>query len=182
MRQAGRSTGLACAPSTRFISATANAPQTQELVDWDRYFYPLDALRDWNRIYGARGFLQYQVALPLETSQKGLTLLLETISAARVSPFLTVLKRFGPGATDRPLSFPMEGYTLALDFPMSGAALTLMDELDDITMAHGGRLYLAKDARMTQRTFEQSYGSTLSAFQATRDRQFGSVQSRRLGL
>ena len=164
-----------------YFRAGRRAP-AESLVDWDSYFYPLDAVRDWNRIYGARGFSQYQCVLPLEASRQGLNRLLETISTARLGAFLSVLKRFGPGAPDRPLSFPMEGYTLALDFPLTGTALSLMDELDAITLDHGGRLYLAKDARMTQSTFEAGYGTGLETFRTRRDRRFGSLQSRRLGL
>lgn len=169
-----------------YFRAGQRAPESQ-LIDWDTYFYPLDAILEWNRIYGRRGFAQYQCALPLETSRDGLARMLDTIAAAGLGSFLAVLKRFGKGATNRPLSFPIEGYTLALDFPLSPAALTLMDRLDEITLAHDGRLYLAKDSRMTQRTFEQSYGARHKAFTRVRTKQSGtdrfqSLQSRRLGL
>lgn len=162
------------------------APQTR-LVDWDRYFFPLDALRHWNRIYGARGFAQHQCALPLATARDALAEQLDAIAASGLGSFLAVLKRFGPGAPDRPLSFPIEGYTLALDFPLTGAALTLMERLDEITIAAGGRIYLAKDSRMTQRTFEAGYAAGLPAMAAamaeTKGRaRFASLQSRRLGL
>ncbi len=156
----------------------------ERLIDWDRYFYPLDALLEWNRIYGARGFAQYQCALPLTASRDGMAALLDEIAGAGLGSFLAVLKRFGPGAPQRPLSFPIEGYTLALDFPLTSAALTLMDRLDEITLAHGGRLYLAKDSRMTQRTFEAGYGgggATVTAAAGNAPR-FASLQSRRLGL
>lgn len=175
-----------------YYRAGRKAP-AEQLIDWDKYFYPLDAVLEWNRIYGARGFAQYQCALPLETSRDGLKAQLDAIAGAGLGSFLAVLKRFGKGAPDRPLSFPMEGYTLALDFPLSPAALTLMDRLDEITLAHGGRLYLAKDSRMTQRTFEQSYGDAGRRVTAlsgpdetpganTTSTRFQSLQSRRLGL
>ena len=157
------------------------------IVDYDTYFYPLDAIRDWNRLYGKRGFAQYQCALPLETSPEGLSHLLDAIASAGKGSFLAVLKRFGKGAPERLLSFPMEGYTLALDFAVSSATLTLLDELDEITLAHGGRLYLAKDSRMTQATFEQGYADSLDQFRALRrdtgaDKAFSSLLSQRLGL
>lgn len=165
--------------------AGRRAPETA-LVDWDRYFYPLDALLEWNRIYGARGFAQHQSVVPLAGGREALKAMLEAISETGLGSFLAVLKRFGPGAPERPLSFPMEGWTLALDFPLTAAALTLMDRLDEIALAAGGRLYLAKDSRMTQSTFEAGYPgrdgfAALAAAQAGRAR-FASLQSRRLGL
>ena len=126
----------------------------QKLVDLDSYFYPLDALPGWNRIYGRRGFLQFQCVLPLASSLAGMTKLLENISAAGLGSFLAVLKRFGP--QDGPFAFPMEGHTLALDFPASAKVLALLDRLDAIVIDHGGRFYLAKDARMSAQTLHRS--------------------------
>ena len=159
----------------------------QQLVDYDSYFYPLDAIREWNRLYGRNGFAQYQCALPLATARAALDAQLMAISEAGLGSFLAVLKRFGAGATDRPLSFPMEGYTLALDFPVSPRSLVLMDRLDEITVAARGRLYLAKDSRMTQATFEVGYGPAVDTFRALRkesgaDQVFHSLLSRRLNL
>jgi FAD/FMN-containing dehydrogenase len=119
----------------------------ETLVDWDRYFYPLDAILDWNRIYGRAGFYQFQCALPLDTARAGLPRMLDEIGAAGMASFLSVLKRFG--ADESRLSFPFEGYTLALDFPAGERTRALMDRLDRITLDHGGRFYLAKDARMS---------------------------------
>lgn len=125
-----------------------------QLVDWDTYFYPLDAILEWNRAYGRRGFLQFQCALPLEASEAGLTALLAAIAKAGAGSFLAVLKRFG--TQGGVFSFPMPGYTLALDFPANPANLALLGELDAITIDHGGRFYLAKDARMTAQVLRQS--------------------------
>lgn len=155
---------------------------SETLVDWDRYFYPLDALHGWNRIYGRRGFAQHQSVLPLATSADGLAAMLDAIAASGLGSFLAVLKRFGKGAPQRPMSFPIEGHTLALDLPATGDAMTLMDRLDEIVVAAGGRIYLAKDARMTQRTFEAGYADGLRAFAPMTGPQFASLQSRRLGL
>lgn len=171
----------------RLYHAAGRRGPESRLIDWDRYFYPLDALRDWNRIYGARGFAQYQCALPLDAARGGLAEMLDAIAAAGLGSFLAVLKRFGPGAPARPFSFPIEGYTLALDFPLTSPALTLMDRLDEILLAHRGRLYLAKDSRMTQKTFEAGYAAGRAAFARLMERQggpfgFSSLQSRRLGL
>jgi FAD/FMN-containing dehydrogenase len=155
------------------------------IVDLDPYFYPLDSILEWNRIYGHRGFVQYQCVLPLDASQAGMTALLTAIAAAGQASFLTVLKRMGPQSFGL-LSFPMEGYTLALDFPANPQNFALLDRLDAITMAHGGRIYLAKDARMSAVCFAASY-PRLDEFRAVRrrygvDRHFSSLLSRRLDL
>ncbi len=153
------------------------------LIDWDSYFYPLDAILEWNRIYGSRGFAQFQCVLPLDTSEAGLTALLDTIAATGSGSFLAVLKRFG--AQDSAFSFPMEGYTLALDFPISDKTHALLDQLDAITLAHGGRFYLAKDSRMSADTLARS-DDRVPAFQSQRTKKnwtrFSSVQSQRLAL
>ena len=158
-------------------------PQNQ-LVDWDSYFYPLDAILGWNKIYGRRGFAQFQCVIPLAQAKEGLTDLLSAISQAGAGSFLTVLKRFG--AQDSKFSFPMEGYTLAIDFPVNAGTLALMQELDHITLAHGGRFYLAKDSRMSREVFERSdervkeYRKYLKIDAETP--RFRSAQSDRLGL
>jgi FAD/FMN-containing dehydrogenase len=156
----------------------------RQLVDWDTYFYPLDAILRWNRIYGRKGFVQFQCVLPLARSREGLTDLLNAISAAGAGSFLAVLKRFG--AQDSAFSFPMEGYTLALDFPMKPATLPLLERLDQITLAHGGRFYLAKDSRMSAETFRAA-DARVAGFAAMRadsglSDHFASAQSKRLSL
>jgi FAD/FMN-containing dehydrogenase len=153
-------------------------------VDYDGYFYPLDAILEWNRIYGRAGFVQYQCVLPKAASAAGLTALLTRISQAGAGSFLSVLKLFGAQAGM--LSFPLEGFTLALDFPASRKTFALLDELDAIVADHGGRLYLAKDARMRAEMFARGYPH-LPEFQALREtldpgQKFWSVQSRRLGM
>ena len=156
----------------------------EQLVDWDNYFYPLDAIHGWNRIYGRKGFAQFQCALPLDRSEDGLTALLVAIAKAGSGPFLTVLKRFG--RQDGAFSFPMEGYTLALDFPITAKNLALLDRLDRITIDHGGRFYLAKDSRMSAATLRAS-DPRVADFQAHRKAQgltnrFRSAQAKRLAL
>ncbi|MBP8231427.1 MAG: FAD-binding oxidoreductase [Rhizorhabdus sp.] len=117
------------------------------LVPIDSFFYPLDAILRWNRIYGRRGFVQFQCVLPLASAQTGLTAMLSRIAATGTGSFLAVLKRMG--AEEGPFSFPMDGYTLALDFPVGRRTAALTAELRAMTRDHGGRLYLAKDAQMT---------------------------------
>ncbi len=155
------------------------------IVDYDRYFFPLDALLGWNRLYGRPGFVQYQCVIPRAESPVALRRLLEKLSGAGSSSFLSVLKLCGPEAPGL-LSFPLEGYTLALDFPANTANFNLMLELDRIVLEHGGRLYLAKDSRMSATLFRQTY-PRLASFQAVRRtidpaRKFSSLLSERLDL
>jgi len=155
-----------------------------QLVDWDSYFYPLDAILGWNRIYGRKGFAQFQCVLPLDRSEAGLSALLDETAKANAGSFLAVLKRFGK--QDSAFSFPMEGYTLALDFPVNPKNLSLLNRLDEITLEHGGRFYLAKDSRMSEATLRAS-DQRVGDFQAYRkglgvNSRFHSAQSERLAL
>jgi FAD/FMN-containing dehydrogenase len=155
------------------------------MVDIDTFFYPLDVLHDWNRIYGAGGFAQYQCVIPTESSAEALREILNRTAEAGSGSFLAVLKLFGPEGEGL-LSFPMEGFTLTLDFPVNAATLSLMLELDAIVAAHGGRLYLAKDSRAGAAMFAGAY-QRLDRFRAVRravdpDGRFTSLQSERLGL
>ena len=125
-------------------------------VQFERFLYPLDALLDWNRIYGKRGFFQFQCVLPEGTGAAGLPRLLEEISRSRASSFLTTLKTLG-GSGRGYLSFPMRGYTLALDFPNKPGIEVLLGRLVRITLEYGGRTYLAKDAWLSAGAFQQMY-------------------------
>lgn len=129
----------------------------RELTDYDSFFYPLDRFLDWNRLYGRKGFTQYQFVLPLAESREGMRAILERIAASRQGSFLSVLKLFGP--QEGSLSFPREGYTLALDFPIRPGTPALLSALDELVLAFGGRLYLAKDAHMSGETFRASYAA-----------------------
>ncbi len=128
------------------------------LTSYESYFYPLDAIGQWNRMYGKRGFLQYQCVLPETQALSGMTRLLQAISASRNASFLAVLKRLGESSLGM-LSFPMPGFTLALDLPLHDqqALFTLLDRLDQITLEHGGRVYLAKDAHLSAENFRLMY-------------------------
>lgn len=155
-----------------------------QLVDWDSYFYPLDAILGWNRIYGRKGFAQFQCVLPLDRSEAGLTALLAEIAKAGAGSFLAVLKRFGK--QDSAFSFPMEGYTLALDFPVNAKTLALLERLDQITLDHDGRFYLAKDSRMSATTLRAS-DRRVDEFHSLRDTRglsskFHSAQAERLDI
>lgn len=161
------------------------AAKPKSVVHWAPYFFPLDTIGDWNRIYGRRGFFQHQCVIPKAKSRDGIGELLERISRRGSPSFLAVLKLLGPDEAGL-LSFPMEGYTLAVDFPADSDSLALSEELDAVVAAYGGRLYLAKDARQSRDTFEQGY-PRLGAFRDLRRSggaalKFRSYQSERLGL
>lgn len=127
------------------------------ISDYRSFFYPLDNILNWNRMYGSRGFIQYQCVIPDPNAFDALHLLLERISGSRHASFLAVLKRMGE-ASQGMLSFPTRGYTLALDLSLGDPTLlTLLDELDDIVIRHGGRVYLAKDARLKAGAFRKMY-------------------------
>jgi len=156
------------------------------VTDFERFFYPLDVVGHWNRLYGKRGFLQYQFMIPDSDAFVGTQRVLERIVRRRRAIFLAVLKRFGPG-NPAPLSFPDSGYTLALDLPMTGEdTLRLLDELDEIVIRHKGRVYLAKDARLSPERFRQMY-PRLGEWRRVKEEidphgRFSSDLSRRLGL
>jgi len=136
-------------------------------VHFAPFFYPLDALRDWNRIYGPRGFFQYQCALPGQEAEAALGEILGRIAEAGTGSFLAVLKRFGGLPSPGLLSFPRPGFTLALDFPNRGArTLELLDRLDEVTRCCGGAVNPSKDARMSPETFHASFPAweTLCSF------------------
>jgi len=159
--------------------------RTGEIQSIGKFFHPLDAIRSWNRVYGPAGFRQYQYVVPFNASDV-VRRSLERISALRAPSFVTVLKRFGPGDPGM-LSFPMPGWTLALDFPSRTPWLTsLLSELDEMVLEAGGRLYLAKDSRIPAELMARMYPrlDEFRRLRATIDPAgvFGSDLSRRLGL
>ena len=122
----------------------------------ETFFYPLDAVAGWNRIYGRKGFHQFQNVVPFERGEEALRALLEVIAASGRASFLAVLKRLGAAGPGH-LSFPRPGYTLALDFPAGPGIESLYAELVAITLRYGGRVYLAKDALLTADAFRAMY-------------------------
>lgn len=164
----------------------AKHDDARSVTSYEQFFYPLDSIRHWNRMYGKRGFVQYQAVFPPETSRDGLVKLLEQLSASGAASFLAVLKTFGP-QNQGMLSFPRAGQTLALDLPNTGESLLqLVRELDKTVLDHGGRVYLAKDACLDRAAFEAMY-PRLAEFKAVKARldpqnRFASSQSRRLGI
>lgn len=128
--------------------------EINNVVSYEPFFYPLDAILHWNRGYGKKGFVQYQFVLPLEAKQ-GLIDILNRISNKGMGSFLAVLKVFGK--QDSLISFPAEGYTLALDFPVRAGLFEFLDELDQVVLKYGGRLYMSKDARMKPEVLQAGY-------------------------
>jgi FAD/FMN-containing dehydrogenase len=157
--------------------------ELNNVVPYEPFFYPLDAILHWNRGYGKAGFVQYQFVLPLD-KKAGLIEILQRISDKGWGSFLAVLKVFGH--QDSLISFPTEGYTLALDFPVRNGLFAFLDELDEVVLQYGGRLYLSKDARMKKDVFWQSYPNAQQFADIVKtyngNRVFQSVQSERLGI
>jgi decaprenylphospho-beta-D-ribofuranose 2-oxidase len=132
------------------------AKGVEQLLPARQFLFPLDAIHHWNRIYGKRGFHQFQCVVPYESGRVALISMLESIARNGRGSFLAVLKSMGPAGQGL-LSFPMPGYTLALDFPNNAGAAEFIRSLEGIVLQHGGRTYLAKDSTLTPEVFKQMY-------------------------
>jgi decaprenylphospho-beta-D-ribofuranose 2-oxidase len=171
--------------NTLYYHLTSVNDRKKVAVDFNTFFFPLDQILHWNRLYGKQGFLQYQFVLPLEHSAVGIKKILNHISDSGQGSPLAVLKLFGP-ENDNYLSFPMEGFTLALDFKNQPSLFPLLDKLDTIVNMYNGRIYLAKDSRVKEPVFKQGY-KHIDKFLQLRQQyklanKFKSNQSIRLGL
>lgn len=152
----------------------------QAITHYEPFFYPLDNLLEWNRMYGPRGFYQHQSVIPRNAGQDAVQAILEAVTRSGTGSFLAVLKTFGNRQPVGMLSFPQPGVTLALDFPNQGAPThKLFDRLDAIVREAKGRIYMAKDARMPRDLFETGY-PRLAEFMPFRDPGISSGLSRRL--
>jgi FAD/FMN-containing dehydrogenase len=152
----------------------------QAISHYKPFFYPLDNLLEWNRMYGPRGFFQYQSVVPRDVGQDAVQEMLKEIARSGDGSFLAVLKTFGNRQSVGMLSFPQPGVTLALDFPNKGERThKLFERLDSIVREAKGRIYLAKDSRMPRELFEAGY-PRLDEFQRYRDQGISSSLSRRL--
>lgn len=159
---------------------------SHKTIDYNSYFYPLDSILNWNRLYGKKGFIQYQVVFPEETSLVGLTEMLKNLSHSKRASFLAVLKSFGT-QNEGLLSFPFKGHTLALDFPIKDQTIfPFLKELDELVLRYKGRIYLAKDSVILPATFKAMYPK-LEEFKKIKKEVdpkgiFSSSMSRRLGI
>lgn len=165
--------------------AKAKDGVSKQKVDINSFFYPLDAIGNWNRIYGKNGFTQYQFILPKESSFEGLKEILSKISNSGKGSFLAVLKLYG-NENKNYLSFPMEGYSLALDFKIEEGIFELLEALDEVVVKYGGRIYLTKDVRVSKETFEKGYPQ-IEKFREFRKNnsmytKFNSLQSKRVQI
>jgi FAD/FMN-containing dehydrogenase len=150
------------------------------ITHYEPFFYPLDNLLEWNRMYGPNGFFQYQSVVSRELGRDAVQAMLKEIARSGEGSFLAVLKTFGNRQSVGMMSFPQPGVTLALDFPNKGErTLKLLSRLDAIVREAGGRIYLAKDARMPRDLFEAGY-PRLAEFLKYRDSGMSSALSRRL--
>jgi decaprenylphospho-beta-D-ribofuranose 2-oxidase len=157
------------------------------LAHYEKFFYPLDFIGQWNRGYGSRGFTQYQFVIPLQDGRRRIRELLEHITLSTQIPFLNVLKKFGPEEQHSVLSFPFEGYTFAIDFPIRPGLGPFVRELDRMVLDAGGRVYLGKDAFLDRETFEAMYANKLETWHRIKtrydpDNVFNSNLGRRVGL
>ncbi len=152
---------------------------------YDKFFYPLDMINEWNRGYGKRGFIQYQFVVPLQDGRKNIRTILTEITESKCIPFLNVLKKFGHGQGGL-LSFPFEGYTFAIDFPITPPLKPFTEKLDRMVLDMGGRIYLGKDAYLDESTFKAMYPQHVEWLRIKRkydpDNVFSSDIGRRLGL
>ncbi len=158
---------------------------SKKSVSFDSFFYPLDVVPGWNKLYGRAGFVQYQFVLPYDNGLSNLRLIMKKITESGMGSFLAVFKQFGD-QNENLLSFPMKGYALALDFKWDNRVKSLFSELDAMVADMGGRIYLSKDALMSEAVFKATYPSW-QAFESVREKygaagKFSSVQSKRLGL
>ena len=147
---------------------------TQKIVPYIPFFYPLDAIGHWNRLYGVQGFFQHQCVVPFEAGKEALTTILTRIATSGLGSFLAVLKTFGTAVSPGLLSFPRPGFTFALDFPNQGQkTLQLLEELDVVVRDSGGAVYPAKDARMSAKSF-QTFFPNWETLESHRDPKFSS--------
>ncbi len=132
--------------------------RVHKVESYDPFFYPLDSIHEWYRMYGKRGFLQYQFVVPFEGGREAMREIIGRIRQSGAGSFLTVLKEFGEVKSPGMLSFPRPGLTLALDFAYAGEkTLRLLEELDALVRQYDGAVYPAKDARMSAESFQQFY-------------------------
>ena len=171
--------GLTLRPFNALYYRLAKRHTGRRIVHYEPFLYPLDSILEWNRLYGPRGFFQYQSVVPQAARVEATQKMLDAVARSGEGSFLAVLKTFGDRRPAGLMSFPVAGVTLALDFPNRRAVPALFERLDAIVREAGGRLYLAKDARMPRSLFEATYPN-LAEFARFRDPGTSSAMSQRL--
>ncbi len=156
----------------------------KSIESYNSFFFPLDSISNWNKLYGPRGFTQYQFILPKSHGREGMRKILKKISESKTFSFLGVLKLYKQQTGYLP--FAMDGFALALDFPIKNGLFEFLDELDEIVLEYGGRLYLTKDVRMDKKMFMQSYPDVDRFLEHVKqinpETKFRSLQSDRVGI
>ncbi|HMQ79580.1 MAG TPA: FAD-binding oxidoreductase [Ignavibacteria bacterium] len=161
------------------------ARNTEDFQHYDKYFYPLDFVLDWNHIYSKSGLIQYQLNVPLEKGKEAIDKVLKKVVSYGGGSFLAVIKKMGN--QEGILSFPFEGYTLSMDFPVRKGTIEMCRELDKIVIQYGGRTYLTKDSILDEKTFKQMYSGLWEKWMEIKikydpDNKFSSNLGRRIGL
>lgn len=168
--------------NTAFYMASRN---TENFQHYDKYFYPLDFILNWNHIYSKSGLIQYQLNVPEDSGREAVDKVLKKVVAHGSGSFLAVLKKMGD--QDGILSFPFKGYTLSMDFPVKKGVVEMCKELDRIVLDYGGRTYLTKDSILDEETFKKMYDGLWQKWMETKmkydpDNKFSSNLGRRIGL
>lgn len=161
------------------------ARNSEDYQHYDKYFYPLDFILDWNHIYSKSGLIQYQLNVPLEKGKEAIDKVLKKVVSYGGGSFLAVIKKMGD--QEGILSFPFKGYTLSMDFPVKKGTVEMCRELDKIVMEYGGRTYLTKDSILDEKTFKQMYSGLWEKWMDIKmkfdpDNKFTSSLGRRIGL
>ena len=150
-----------------YYLSVGNKPKNNKMYITD-YFYPLDGLDNWNRLYGRKGFLEYQVVIPSTSAYETIYELLSRITRSKLASFIAAIKPLSKSLGL--LSFPIDGVTFAVDFAYSKGIWQLLDKLDKIVIESGGRVYLAKDARLNANNFKKMYSDSLKEWEAINDK------------
>jgi decaprenylphospho-beta-D-ribofuranose 2-oxidase len=158
--------------------------EKKEIVSIDKFFYPLDTIKNWNQVYGNKGFVSYQCSFPLKNSKKIIRLILKILKSNRVYSFVSVLKSMGKN--NKYLSFGQEGYTLVFDFPCCRKLINTLKLIDELILRYKGKIYLCKDSRISKKNFKninkEFNNKVFRNLRYIKKNFFKSIQSERLGI
>ena len=154
-------------------------------VSFSEFFFPLDKMKNWNNVYGSKGFYQYQFILPEKIGAEGMKIIIDKIRASKFTSYLSTLKYYGEVESPGIISFPIEGYSLTVDFKNNPGIVSFLRELDQLVIQFGGRVYLAKDAILTAENFRKMYSTVdeyKSVIKSVNSGEINSLMSNRLKL